>query len=112
MARFPVLLVLLRCWPIMETARFSLQIGHTDPMVTNPKILLCLALVLGGIALSPMPASAQPGDGFTSTSLEARIIQARVVFRGTITNVSDAVIHTNNQFSREGVFANKPVENY
>lgn len=78
----------------------------------KPKIFLCLALVLGGITVSPMPASAQPGFGSTYSSLEARIIQAREIFRGTITNVSDAVIHTNNQFSRERVFANKPVENY
>jgi len=33
MARFPVLLDLIRCWPIMENARFSARIGHTGRMV-------------------------------------------------------------------------------
>lgn len=78
----------------------------------KPKLLLGLALVLSGIVFSATVAEAQPGGGATFTSLEARMIQARVVFRGTITNVSDAVIHTNNQFSRVGIFTNQPVHNY
>ena len=77
----------------------------------KPKLLLCLALVLSGGMFASI-AKAQPGGGYTYTSLEARIIQARVIFRGTITSVSDWVIHTNNQFSREGVFTTKPVENF
>jgi hypothetical protein len=76
----------------------------------KPKLIICLALVLSNIVFSVTIAHAQPGGGFTYRSLETRIIQARVVFRGTITNVSDSVIHANNQFSRDGVFTNKPVE--
>src|SRR5258708_14318550 len=33
MARYPVLLVLLCCWPTMENHRFSPGIGHIDRMV-------------------------------------------------------------------------------
>ncbi len=78
----------------------------------KPKIILCLALVLGGIVFSKTIANAQPGGGFTYTSLEARILQARVVFRGTITNVSDFIIHSNNSVSREVVFTNTQVQLY
>jgi hypothetical protein len=78
----------------------------------NIKLVLGLALVLGGSVFSATTAKGQPGGGSIYHSLEARIVEARVVFRGTITNVSDLVIHTNNQFSREGVFTNQPVENY
>jgi hypothetical protein len=36
MARYPVLLVLLWCFTIMENARFSPAIGHIDRMVLAP----------------------------------------------------------------------------
>ena len=52
----------------------------------KPKLLLCLALVLSGVIFSATVAEAQPGGGMTFSSLEARIIEARVIFRGTITN--------------------------
>ena len=61
----------------------------------KPKLILCLALGLSMLSTS----IAQPGGGHTYTSLEAMIMQARVVFRGTITNVSVAVTLTTNQFS-------------
>jgi hypothetical protein len=32
----------------MEHARFSPQIGHADRMITKPKFVLCVALVLSG----------------------------------------------------------------
>jgi hypothetical protein len=35
MARFPVLLVLPRCWQIMENARFSPRIGDSDRMTAT-----------------------------------------------------------------------------
>ncbi|HSY18533.1 MAG TPA: discoidin domain-containing protein [Candidatus Acidoferrales bacterium] len=57
------------------------------------KLLLCFALALIGFVLSAMPAKAQPGGDTIHTSLEARILQARAVFRGTITNVSDTILH-------------------
>src|ERR1700734_2052829 len=37
MARFPVLLDLLRCWPIMEIARFSPRTGHTVSSWRRPE---------------------------------------------------------------------------
>jgi hypothetical protein len=36
MARFPVLLVLIRCLPVMEIARFFAAIGHPERMVFVP----------------------------------------------------------------------------
>jgi hypothetical protein len=86
------------------------------------KIIPCLALVLGGIIISVTIASAQKPPDQTYPSLEARIIQVRVVFRGTITNVTQTVIHrfmeqtgdikilrTNNQSNVESVY---DVHNY
>jgi len=71
----------------------------------KPKLLLGLALVLSG-GSSVTIAFAQPGGGRIYTSLEVSILQARVVFRGTITNVSDFIIHSNNSVSREVVLTN------
>jgi hypothetical protein len=64
MARFPVLLVLLRCFTIMENARFSPRIAHIDlrhqrmrieenskingPLSSLPLLLGCLGCLLCG----------------------------------------------------------------
>lgn len=63
----------------------------------KPKLPLCLALVLS--FLSARNIVAQPGGGIIYRSLETRIAQAPVVFRGTITNVLETVIPDHNQFS-------------
>jgi hypothetical protein len=79
----------------------------------KPKLLLCLALVLSGVIISATIASAQNPPYQTYPSLEARIIQARAVFRGRIISVSDLIIHTNRpnlHYSQAGVITNKPVE--
>jgi hypothetical protein len=68
---------------------------------------------LRGIILSATIANAQNPPDQTYPSLEARIIQARAVFRGRIIKVSDSVIHTNRpnlHYGQEGVITNKPVE--
>ncbi len=59
------------------------------------KIILCLKIVLGVLVLPMTAARAQPGGGATFRSLEARILQAPVVFRATLTNVRETVTHTN-----------------
>jgi hypothetical protein len=67
---------------------------------------------LSGIIISATIASAQNPPDQTYPSLEARIIQARAVFRGRIINISDSVIHTNRpnlHHAQEGVITNKPV---
>jgi hypothetical protein len=65
---------------------------------SNFNICFCLALLLGAVAQQKM--AAQPGGGWVHRSLEARIAQAPMVFRGTITNLLETVVHTNNQFAR------------
>lgn len=79
------------------------------------KLLLCLVLVLSGVVISATIASAQNPPDQTYPSLEARVIQAHVVFRGRITLVSNSVFQAdvpNIHYSREGIFTNKPVEKY
>lgn len=63
----------------------------------KPKLVLCLALMLGGIVFSSAVAHAQPGGGATFLSLETKILRAPVVFRATLTNVLETVTHTNNE---------------
>ncbi len=53
----------------------------------NHKLLLCLALVLIGVVAATM-AEAQPGGGSTYHSIEARIVEAPLVLRGTVTNLT------------------------
>jgi hypothetical protein len=63
----------------------------------NPKIILCLALVLSSIVFSATIAKAQPVF-FTYYSLEARVAQAQSVFRGTISNCSGTFIERQGGF--------------
>jgi hypothetical protein len=101
----------------MHTRMAGSRMNRTDAfsvqtvLKMKPKLILCLALVLSGV-FSVRTATAQPGGGSIYTSLEARILQARVVFRGTITNVSDFIIHSNHSVSREDVFTNTQVLPY
>jgi hypothetical protein len=68
------------------------------------KVMLPLALVLSGVILSPTISRAQPGGGFTHRSLETRIVQSPVVFRGTITNVTENLTQTSDQDGAHPLF--------
>src|SRR6266700_6048447 len=57
MARFPVLLVLFRCWPIMENARFSPRIGHAGRMALAPRDLKKLVWPVTWIVLGALVAT-------------------------------------------------------
>ncbi|PWU12900.1 MAG: hypothetical protein C5B50_20580 [Verrucomicrobia bacterium] len=70
-------------------------------------ILFSVGVILGALGIPN--ARAQPGGGYTYVSLEARIIQSPIVFLGTIRNVSETIIHTNNQWARQGKDAIFPV---
>ncbi len=56
---------------------------------------ICFAFAFGGIGLLTLTAAAQPGGGTFHTSLEARVAQAPLVFRATITRAAETIVHTN-----------------